>query len=306
MSLTSYFNEFWNMVDWISFVILLTYFFGFAEDQSGPVNKLLSTFALVFTYYRSFSYLRIINSFTTLVGMINTIIIKMRYFFLILIYFYVTNAFLMIKLFEGKSARYIFEKTYVLTLFGGLSSEDFNEYPFAAVSIIFGTVIITIVLLNILIAYLSNLFSRLEDCQLINDYKEKAGMALDLEVMIHLFKRKFKKKKRKWKQNKIIWQLDPDADQEEEKDKEKEEILYIFKPIDYKDMIEEDQLDDNIYKKLKLLIKDINKIRTSLQKRDDKITKNVNSFISLLKVHSEVMKKIKSSTKTVKKSFLSY
>jgi hypothetical protein len=217
----------------------------------------------------------------------------MRKFFLILLYFYMTSSLLMIKLFKGKSIQYVFEKTYVLTLFGGLSSEDFNEYPFAAISIIFGTLMITIVLLNILIAYLSNLFSRLEDCQLINDYKEKASMALDLEVMLYFFCCRFRKVKET--QQKSEDKEDPD-----------EEILYIFKPIDYKDLIDQDQIDDNIYKKLKMLIKDISHIKMNLKKRDEKIDEKISAFVSLLKKHSEVMDKIESSSKSQTKSFLNY
>lgn len=50
----------------------------------------------------------------------------------------------------------------------------------------------TIVLMNILIAYLSNLFSRLEDAQKLNDLKEKAVLILDLEIIVMFFKYKIR------------------------------------------------------------------------------------------------------------------
>ena len=139
-------------------------------------------------YYRSFSYLRIINSFTTLIGMINTIIQKLIIFFIILLYFFATSGLLMMKLNPNQNAIISLGHAYVWTFFGGIEGSDFQSYDYAGIAIIFGTVMVTVVLLNILIAFLSNLFSRLEDQQKSSDLKEKASMILDLEVIIHFFK----------------------------------------------------------------------------------------------------------------------
>jgi hypothetical protein len=120
--------------------------------------------------------------------MINTIIQKLFIFFLILIYFFVSSGLLMMKLHPGDSPIISLGNAYVWTFFGGIEGSDFKSFDYAGIAIIFGTVMVTIILLNILIAFLSNLFSRLEDQQKSNDLKEKASMILDLEVIIHFFR----------------------------------------------------------------------------------------------------------------------
>ena len=52
---------------------------------------------------------------------------------------------------------------------------------------------VTIILLNILIAFLSNEFSRMEDQQQINTLKKKASLILDVELIFKLFRELFRK-----------------------------------------------------------------------------------------------------------------
>ena len=122
--------------------------------------------------------------------MINIIIQKLVIFFVILVYFYVSSALLMLRLDPHNNFFENLSNAYVWTLFGGIGGEDFKSYKYAGIAIIFGTIIITVILLNILIAFLSNLFSRLEEQQSVNDLKEKASMILDLEILIYFFKYK--------------------------------------------------------------------------------------------------------------------
>ena len=255
---------------------------------------MLSLLSLILTYYRSFSYLRIIDSFTTLVGMINTILIKLLNFFLVLLYFYLFTGLLMKNLVPDYSMAHIFQKTYIMTLFGGVSVDDFHINPLVTVSIVFGTLMVTIVLMNILIAHLSNIFSRLEERQQINDLKEKAGMTLDLEVIFYFFNGGFLARKRDPKSDPKKRESGSDTIEynfESSGDKDGEKFLYIFKPIDFQEIIEENQIDDNIYKKLKMIYKNIGQINQGLISRDAVINKNIAQFISILKSHSNVIKK---------------
>lgn len=184
-----YFEEAWNYIDWICFTMLICYYVIYQKQQtSSDVTRILGSAGLMVMYYRSFSYLRIIDSFTTLIGMINTIIQKLIIFFLILIYFFVTSGLLIMKLNPKENSILSLGNAYVWTFFGGIEGSDFESYDFAGIPIIFGTVMVTIILLNILIAFLSNLFSRLEDQQKSNNLKEKASMILDLEVIFHFFR----------------------------------------------------------------------------------------------------------------------
>ena len=81
----------------------------------------------------------------------------------------------------------IFRDMYYWTIFGGIDDNAF-EVDLSGIPIIFGTFLISIVLMNILIAYLSNEYSRLEERQVIADLQTKAGFNLDMEVVISMFK----------------------------------------------------------------------------------------------------------------------
>ena len=185
-----YLSDPWNYVDWCLFGILLTYFLRYHQDTDSVTNKLLGTLSLVVMYYRSFTHLRVFGAFTTLIGMINVIIQKLMVFFALLLYFYATTGLLMIKLDPTQDKLKSIQSAYVWTMFGGVESSDFDDFNYGSIAIIFGTLIVTVVLLNILIAFLSNLFSRLEDQQRANDLREKAQMMLDVEVIVLFFKYK--------------------------------------------------------------------------------------------------------------------
>ena len=184
-----YFEGAWNYIDWMCFSMLILYYLLYHKEIIiSHANRVLGSAGLMVMFYRSFSYLRIINAFTTLIGMINTIIQKLIIFFLILIYFFVTSGLLIMKLNPQENSILSLGNAYVWTFFGGIEGSDFKSYDFAGIPIIFGTVMVTIILLNVLIAFLSNLFSRLEDQQKSNDLKEKASMILDLEIIFHFFR----------------------------------------------------------------------------------------------------------------------
>jgi hypothetical protein len=90
--------------------------------------------------------------------------------------------------------------SYIWAIFGGVEGGNFEDFRFAAIPIIFGTVIVMIVLLNILIGLLSSIYCVLETQQVSNAIREKASMILDLEVMVHFFKYAMKKKSKRIKE----------------------------------------------------------------------------------------------------------
>lgn len=189
ISFSKYFSDIWNYLDWICYFLLIIYYLFYHSD---PVprnsNKIISALSLLLIYYRSFSYFRIIDAFTTLIGIINTIILKLIIFFFILFYLFFATGLVMIKLNNNQSKITNLQIAYVWTFFGGVEGSDFKEFDYSAITILFGTILVTIVLLNVLIAYLSNLFSRLEDQQHANDLREKASMMMDLEIVAYFFK----------------------------------------------------------------------------------------------------------------------
>jgi hypothetical protein len=151
------------------------------------VSNIIGILVLVLVYYRGFGFLRIFDTFTTLVGMINKIISELIVFFAVLFYAYFTIVVLMLKLDSTDNFNLRFQDVYYWVFLGGVEGDAF-DIKFSHIPVIYGTLIITIVLLNILIAYLSNLFSRLEDQQRVNGLKERAFLILDFELMVRLFK----------------------------------------------------------------------------------------------------------------------
>ena len=262
-----YLKDLWNYIDWAVFILLLVYFFVYHDQPDSNANKVIAPMSLVFVYYRNFSHLRVIDQFTTLVGMINIIIQKLVFFFIIMIYFYIASAFLMIRLLPEQSKLTSFRTAYLWTLFGAIEEEDFASGCFVTIAILFGTIIVTIILLNILIAYLSNVFSRLEDQQKVNDLKEKASMIQDMEIILWFFKFRITGKVAKLRKLQI--DLDKHPINLLARDKLSERILtpeersllsnrrklYIFKTVDFDEDSEEVTIDDNIYKKVEYLSK---------------------------------------------------
>lgn len=71
-----YVLEVWNFVDWVMFAANLIYPLTLQSEhhRETKTNKLLGMVIMMLMFYRGFSYLRIFDYFTSLVGMINTII----------------------------------------------------------------------------------------------------------------------------------------------------------------------------------------------------------------------------------------
>ena len=142
---------------------------------------------LLFAYYRGFSYLRIFDAFITLVGIINTIVGQLVVFFVVLFYAYFMVAMLMVRLDNTDNLNLRFQEVYYWVFLGSVEGEAF-DIEFSYVAIVVGSLFLTIVMLNILIAYLSNLFSRLGDQQKVNTLRQKALLILDFEMFARLFR----------------------------------------------------------------------------------------------------------------------
>lgn len=179
----------YSWIDWIVGIGCLLYQFILHDSPEKQESMVISVLLLLLLYYRFFSFLRIIDSFTTLVGIINIILKKLWVFFLILAFAFWTFSVMMIRLDGTESIGSHFTKVFVWVLLAGAEDTSF-ELKYSHIALVIGSIFVTVVLLNILIAYLSNLFSRLEDAQKLHDLKEKAVLILDLEILVMFFKYK--------------------------------------------------------------------------------------------------------------------
>ena len=148
-------------------------------------------FVLVILFHRSFNYLVVFSIFTTVVKMINKIIVKLYPFFLVLFWFYITTVLLFIYIDKDNHVIPHIRDSYYWVLFGNIDASAFeNELSF--IPVLFGTIIIGVFLLNILVAYMSNEFSRLEKQQIIDTWKEKAELNAHLGMIIYCLRNLFK------------------------------------------------------------------------------------------------------------------
>ena len=175
-------------IELLTHVATILYFTLLFYEYNSMSNQLVGMAIILLIFYRGFFLLRIFSAFTSLVGIINTVIKKLVSFFLILFYAYLMIIILMSKLSNTGTIDHI-RDVYYWVFLGGIGGESF-DMKYSAIPIIIGSLVITVVLLNILIAYLSNVFSRLEDQQKVTDLKEKADLILDIEMLVRFFKYK--------------------------------------------------------------------------------------------------------------------
>ena len=183
-----YFREFTNVFDLLALTGSTIYLLLFSAENQGrdwfKVTGLLIHFVV---FYRGFNYLKIFDTFRTNVKMINIIIFKIYAFMAIMLYFYLVIVVLMIDLTSPEDTVGHVRNVYFWVLFGGIEDSSF-EVRLSFIVIFLGTMLISVILLNILIAYLSNLFSSLEEKQVLENLREKAGLVLGIEVIVRLFK----------------------------------------------------------------------------------------------------------------------
>jgi hypothetical protein len=252
---------------------------------------------MIIVYYRAFSYLQMLDVFTALVGIINIIIQKLIIFFIILFYFYIATGLLIYKIDPENNLKMSFMHAYYFTLFGGVDDNSFTMFSYVSIPIVFGTLMVSVILLNVLIAFLSNLFSRLEEQQLVNDLKEKAGLLLDLEVVVMFFKYfltgKLRRQKRKSKKVKSLHIFsDSNLMNLPRKGKIREHYLFIFKTVDFDELGDDDSIQDNLVNKIKVLEK---KIDNNQRKQEQALEILMNENIEIKEKLDQVLRKIENT-----------
>ena len=188
-----YFSDKTNLFDWIVILLSLFSIFSPAKIREHESFTAFTLFLMIMIYYRCFNYFNVFDSFRSLVGIINIILVKIIPFFSIVVFFYVLVAILMIHIQKENSEKEHFRDVYYWVFFGGIDGDTFDP-KFSFIAVIFGTLFIGIVLLNILIAYLSNVFSALEEQQQRDSLTGMAMLCLDVECVISMFKKLFSRK----------------------------------------------------------------------------------------------------------------
>lgn len=265
---SSYFGNWENYFDWIVYICTLLYNIGLHLQDENDGVMIFVIVLLTLLFYRGFMYLRIIGIFTALITMIIIILRRLIAFFFMLAFTYLGVVLILVKLRTDcrncPGTAISFRDVYYWIFLGSVEADAFDT-PLAAIPVIFGTVFLTIVLLNILIAFLSNEFSRLEERQKIQELKERAALIMNFEVLTMFFRYIVTKKIRLRNQfelekyrmmlkneNAVVRSNKQNKIRKALKDYLAEEkILYIFRKVDL-DLIED---QENLYQKIKSLEK---------------------------------------------------
>ena len=209
--------------------------------------------------------------------MVNIIVKRLLTFFILLLYTYFGVVLLMVKLGTVNENQIFARDVYYWILLGSIEDNAF-ETPYSAIPVIGGSIFVTIVLMNMLIAYLSNLFSRLEEQQKVQELKEKAALILDMEVMVMFFRYsitgkiklrnqyEFETYKRMLKSSvstNAISMKDKQTTKNLKRYLKKEKYLYVFRILD----MEKGLREENIYQKIKSLNHNVEELNSLVSKR---------------------------------------
>ena len=287
-------------MDWINFTLTISYTSSLLQDNSES-SKVFNVIVLILVFYRGFSFLRIFDIFTSLIGMVTIIVRRLIVFFLLLFYTYLGVSFLMIKLGGAENRSIFFRDVYYWIMLGSVEDNAF-EVSFSAIAVVLGSMFVTIVLLNILIAYLSNLFSRLEEQQKVQELRERAALILDMEVLVMFFKYfitgkitlrnqyEFEKYKRMLKSssaNNTISLKDKQTSKNLRKYMSKEKYYYVFKKIN----LEKGLNEENLYQKVKYLSKSVEDLNTLILKKSRSQESKIEEVRTIVKSNSNSQEK---------------
>ena len=297
-----YFFDFYNIVDWLIFILSLIYLFYLYKEPTKDLNKVYNILLLIVIYYRGLTLMRIFNGFTTLIGILNIIFMRLIIFFIVIFYVYFSTAFVVFRLNEGTEKTDILTAIYYQIVLGSVEGDAF-EYKYAVIPVVFGSMILTIFLINVLIAYLSNLFSRLEEQQKFQEMKEKADLILDIEIIVRFFKyyisghisvrREYEIQfyKRMLRDANIKGRITFD---EKKKNKilqqilDGEQYLYIIKKVE----LNQDQDAENVYQKVKSVNKSIINLDSNMSTRFGTTNYLIEKIHQLLRNNSNNQEKI--------------
>lgn len=233
--------------------------------------------------------------------MITIIVRRLVVFFLLLFYTYLGVSFLMVKLGGNTNTSIFFRDVYYWIMLGSVEDNAF-DVSYSAIAVVLGSMFVTIVLLNILVAYLSNLFSRLEEQQKVQELKERAALILDMEIFVMFFKYfitgkislrnnfEFEKYKRMLKSstaNNSVSMKDKQTTKNLKKYMSKEKYYYVFKKID----LEKGLNEENIYQKVKHLAKSVEDLNLLVIKKSRSQEAKIEEVRNMVKSNSNNQEK---------------
>lgn len=147
------------------------------------------TLVILVQFLLVFYSLQVFSALSWMINIVNDISWKMVPFVLVISLFYLSTVLAMSFLEPEQPRADFFRNAYFWVLFAGVGEEDFSV-QWSAVPLVFSGLLVTVLILNVIIAYLSNEFSRLEEKQFLNNWRQKATRNLDFDLVFWVFAKK--------------------------------------------------------------------------------------------------------------------
>lgn len=161
------------------------------------VFELFQSAIICLIMVRALEYLQVFQDFRSIMGIITKICFRICPFMVIVFLFYSISVLVFVTLNDSVDLESLLTLMYIWLVHGGVDSDAF-VFRMNYIPVMFGSILVTIVLMNIMIAYLSNEYSRLELKQHLDDLRNKVKINMKVELMIRSFKvlfvRRFREK----------------------------------------------------------------------------------------------------------------
>ena len=177
------FNFFTLIVIWVS------------PEQPTTLKQIVIVLDIIFFFFRGITYLRIFKQTRYLISMILRVYLDIIAFMLVLGLFVLGLGMIALQLSflrdDDKKLTFLkaIEICYLLAL-GDFDSWDTKTEPYDFVEFIIFTIILTLVMLNLLIAIISNAYEEVKQERDYFDLKEKLGIISDFENFLHKLMRR--------------------------------------------------------------------------------------------------------------------
>ena len=133
-------------------------------------------------------------------------------FYLIIFYIYAALVLLYLRIMPTNDFKVALINVYTHVIFGALAIGDSYNIQYATIIVVVGTMVVTVMILNMIVAFLSNLYSKLEELQVIIEMKERSKSIVDTEISLRMLKKMFCQKVDDFESQKFIFILKPKND----------------------------------------------------------------------------------------------
>ena len=205
----AYFRNTYNIVDatsvFLCIVVLFCTYFWENDGETSPVAiKYLQVFSLVLVYYRAITYLRIFKAFRNVIDMVISVTVSSLSLLMLFCFFLVFFTVMFMKASDQKIAfgKFILINFYSIhgelegpDGFNGMISGNEDNYTVLSWCIfVVMAIFVPLIMVNFLIAKMSNKYTELEEIEEVTAYREKAKLIVEIEYFYKMTK--FKKKKK--------------------------------------------------------------------------------------------------------------